>query len=58
MAQIVIDVAALVLFLVAYALLRQRAAGRAGEAVPIKWGWLIAIIACAAVAIAIGAATR
>jgi hypothetical protein len=58
MAQAVIYVVALVLFFIAYALLRQRAAGRTGEAVPIKWGWLIAIVACGAVAVAIGALTR
>jgi hypothetical protein len=58
MAQAVIYVVALVLFLIAYALLRQRAAGRTGEAVPVKWGWLAAIVACAVVAVAIGAAMR
>jgi tellurite resistance protein TehA-like permease len=58
MAQAVIYVVGLVLFLIAYAFLRQRAAGRAGEAVPIKWGWLIAIVGCAVVAIAVGAASR
>ena len=58
MAQAVIYVVALILFLIAYALLRQRAAGRTGEAVPVKWGWLAAIVACAAVAVAIGAVMR
>jgi multisubunit Na+/H+ antiporter MnhB subunit len=58
MAQALIYVVALILFLIAYALLRQRAHGRTGEVVPVKWGWLALIVVCAVVAVAIGAATR
>ena len=42
----------LAIFLGIYALLQRRSGG------PVRWGWLAAIVGCAAVAVLIGALTR
>jgi hypothetical protein len=42
--------AAVAVFLGIYALLRRRQATESGDRPPIRWGWLAAIVACAAVA--------
>jgi hypothetical protein len=48
-------IGALVVFLAIYAAIHRRAGRTAGEPRPIQWGWLAAVIACAAVAVIIGA---
>jgi hypothetical protein len=47
----------LAVFLAIYAVLFRRA-DRAGRQPAIRWGWLAAIIGCAALALLIGALTR
>jgi hypothetical protein len=47
----------LVAFLALYAVLHHRA-NRDGRSHPVRWGWLAAIIGCAAVAVLIGALNR
>jgi lysylphosphatidylglycerol synthetase-like protein (DUF2156 family) len=42
------------LFVILYALLRERERRRTGFRRPIQWGWLAAIAACALVAILAG----
>ena len=44
-------------FLAIYALLHRRA-DRAGRQPAIQWGWLVAIIGCAALALLIGVLSR
>jgi hypothetical protein len=58
MAQAAVYLVGLVAFLGLYVLLRRRAQAQTGDVVPVKWGWLAAIVGCAAVAVVIGAVTR
>jgi hypothetical protein len=44
-------------FLAIYAFLHRRA-NRGSSSYPVRWGWLAAIIGCAALALLIGALTR
>ncbi len=49
--------ACLAVFLALYAVLHRRSE-RAGRQPAIQWGWLAAIIGCAALALALGMLTR
>jgi hypothetical protein len=43
-----------VVFLLLYVLLRERAARRSGNRPPIQWGWLAAIVGCVLLAVLAG----
>lgn len=54
MGQVIGTVVPFVAFVVLYELLRRREQRRRGVKPPVQWGWLIAIFAAAAVAMALG----
>jgi uncharacterized membrane protein YhaH (DUF805 family) len=57
MAEVVTALVFLAIFIAIYVLLQRRARD-AGRAAPVRWGWLAAIVACAAVALVFGAVIR
>ncbi len=48
-------VGAFVAFVVIYEFIRRRSTASDGRRPPVQWGWLLAIVACAIAAIALGA---
>jgi len=45
---------AVVIFVGLYLLLRARAGRQSGSTPPVQWGWLAAVVGCAAIALAAG----
>jgi hypothetical protein len=58
MAEVLTAIAALCVFLVIYEALRRRSARHGGTKPVVQWVWVAAIVACAALALAVGLLRR